>query len=78
MLLANNTLHFGSVKNNSEIVPCSSCHDRTILPCDSAQPGEPDSTTYILTASHQSAIVPKLVGIRALNDEKGISTGISE
>lgn len=70
MLLANNTLHFGSVKNNSEIVLCSSCHDRTILPCDSTQPCEPDNTTYILTASHQTAIVPKLVGIRALTMKK--------
>lgn len=72
MLLANNTLHFGSVKNNNEIVVlCSSCHDWMILLCDSSQPCKPCNTAYILAASHWSPGVPKSVGIRAFTMWKG-------
>lgn len=72
MLLANNTLHFGSVKSNNEmVVLCSSCHNRMILLCDSSQPCKPCNTAYILAASHWSPGVPKSVGIRAFTMWKG-------
>lgn len=72
MLLANNTLHFGSVKSNNEmVVLCSSCHNRMIVLCDSSQPCKPCNTAYILAASHWSPGVPKSVGIRAFTTWKG-------
>lgn len=55
MLLASDTLHLGSFRNNNEIVALnSSCHNGMILWGDSAQLCKPGSTTYILEVFHWS------------------------
>lgn len=60
MLLANDTLHLGFVRNNNEIVVLNfSCHNGMILCSDSAQLCEPGSTTYISEAFHWSPGVLK-------------------
>lgn len=73
MLLANNMLHFGSVKISNEIVVLySSCHNFMMLYFDFTQLHQPHDTTYILEASHWSPGVLRSVALGAFRMKKCI------